>query len=526
MNGHKELLMVSKILVCLLFVTALFFAAGESARGDSIMPENKVPGRVESKARRLMHDLKKQGFEVSRGYFKLWTADNCEYTFERMGMCYGNNPAAPYVMFAVPPWPEEFVDPVTSTLWGPSQAGYIDVYRLDPREAIIILGQLPPPGAFFSEQTWLFSRQDTYNTGSDTYKNVDLYAHALLRFLFATVPGNPARIQSASMLSNPNNNVVIERKSDAAFDQIRYFIITPDQFMDNAVRQAFTGIGVEDEDVFTEPIPSDMKTGLDEGADDFTTAIRFAEPKDGGGTGTPSDLWRKNLPLVVLRVRDTRSDRQIQPYPPVVLEPRTAVDELQLKPNLGSLLAAVGRRWGQPCANPDCSDRANSFMDVQGFPAYTKGPLCREVGENCLLDNWDASYHFYGPLSLDNGEIYAVAGTLGTETGNATYVGLGINQTSRLLGIKNLSAGDLKGTANAYAGAVSNTGKFFLYYFTRDCSDLKELTDEHCFELPVTVIPVGDHVAISIRDYVKPGTQRGPDSSLVLLPEVLQLQRP
>lgn len=517
----------ANVFCCCVIAIFVAFVAGCSSSSDSAAgPKNNVPASVELNAQRLTDELTAQGFEVSRGYFKLWTADNCEYTFERMGMCYGNNPAAPYVMFAVPPWPEEYVDPVTSTLWGPSAPGYIDVYRLDPREAIVILGQLPPPGAFFSEQTWLFTRQGTYNAGSDTYKNVDIYAHGLLRFLFATVPGNPGRIQSGSMLSNPNNNVVIERKSRAAFDQIRYFVITPDQFMDNAVRQTFTGIGVKDEDVFTEQIPSDMKTGLDQGSDDFTTAIRYAEPKDGGGTGTPSDLWRKNLPLVVLRVRDTRSDRRIQPYPPVVLETRTAVNELPLKSDLGSLLAAVGRKWEQPCANSDCSDRAKSFMDVQGFPAYTKGPLCREIGENCLLDNWDASYHFYGPLSLDNGEIYAVAGTLGTETGNAIYVGLGINQTSRLVGIENLSAGDLKGTANAYVREVSNTGKFFLYYFTRDCSDLKELTDEHCFELPVTLIPVKDNVALSIRDYIKPGTQRGPDSSFVLLPEVLQLQRP
>lgn len=36
MNTHKEILIVSKLLVCLLFVTALLFAAAESARGDSI----------------------------------------------------------------------------------------------------------------------------------------------------------------------------------------------------------------------------------------------------------------------------------------------------------------------------------------------------------------------------------------------------------------------------------------------------------------------------------------------------------
>ncbi len=47
-----------RIPVCLLLVSAFLFAAGASARAKSVMSENKVPGQVESKARRLMHDLK------------------------------------------------------------------------------------------------------------------------------------------------------------------------------------------------------------------------------------------------------------------------------------------------------------------------------------------------------------------------------------------------------------------------------------------------------------------------------------
>jgi hypothetical protein len=513
-----------QFLVCLFLVFTCLFST--VAFGDSTVAENNVPGQVESKARHLMQDLKKQGFEVTRGYFKLYTIDDCQYTFERMGMCYGNNPAAPYVTFAVQPWPGEVVDPVSGNLWGPSHPGYIDVHRFDPREAIVILGLLPPPGAFFSEQTWLFTRQGSFNTGSDTYHNIDTYMHNFLNIFFATVPGNAERVQSCSMLSMPNNNVVIERKSGAAFGQIRHFIITPDRFMENAVRQSFAGIGVKDADIFTEPIPSDMRTGLGENADDFTTAIRYAQPQDGGGKGTPSYIWRKNLPLVVLRVRDTRSNRQVQPYPQMVLEPRKAVNELPLKPDLGALLAAVGQKWGQPCANADCSDLAKTFVDVQRFPPYTVGPLCRQIGENCLLDNWDASYQFYGPLPFDNGEVYAVAGTLGTETGNATYVGLGVNQKSRLLGVANLSNEQLKNTAKAYEEKVGNTGQFYLYYFTRDCSGLDELTGKNCFSVTEAMIPPGDSAALSVRDYIKPGTVRGPDSSMVLLPMVLKLQRP
>jgi hypothetical protein len=129
-------------------------------------------------------------------------------------------------------------------------------------------------------------------------------------------------------------------------------------------------------------------------------------------------------------------------------------------------------------------------------------------------------------MPLDNGEIYVIAGMLGTETGNATYVGLGINRVSILKDVANLSDRDLNGTANGYAADVNNTGKFYLFYFTRDCSGLEDYTDGNCYELPVTTIPEGDRFGINIRDYIKPGTQRGPDSALVLASMVLQLQRP
>ena len=524
MKGDAEMMKYSKIPVCLLFIVILLYAFAASAGGSKVMSENKVPGQVESKARRIMHDLRKAGFEVSRGYFKVWSPDDCAHTISLLGSCLANNPAAPYIASVVPPWPEEFVDPADSSVWGPSIEGYNDVYRFDPREAIVILGQLPPPAAYFSQQTYLFSRQGTFDTESDTYKKIYDNMPFLFPLLFEKLPYNTERFVSISSLSNSINNVVIERQSGAAFNQIRYFIITPDQGMDKALREAFAHIGVEDLDIFTEQIPSDMQTGLEEEADDFTTAIRFAQPDI--GQKVAAEKWRANLPLVVLRVREKWSNRQPQLYPPVVLEERIGVDEWPLQPDLGSLLYEVSRKWGQACTNADCSDRAGSFRDMQTDPAKLVGPSCIPIGENCLGDNWDTIYQFFGPMSLDNGEIYAITGTLGTETGNATYVGLGINQVSILKGVANLSDENLGGTANGYAAEVNNTDKFYLYYFTRDCSGLEDLTNSNCFELPLTMIPQGDHFGISIRDYVKPGTQRGPDSDLVLPSKVLQLERP
>ena len=70
-----------------------------------------MPGWVESKARRLANGFKQQGYEVARGYFKLYTQDDCPYSYEVLHSCLGNNPAAPYVIPVVPAWPDEWVDP-------------------------------------------------------------------------------------------------------------------------------------------------------------------------------------------------------------------------------------------------------------------------------------------------------------------------------------------------------------------------------------------------------------------------------
>ena len=66
-----------------------------------------------------------------------------------------------------------------------------------------------------------------------------------------------------------------------------------------------------------------MVIGLDEESDDFLTVLRYAMPDDGGGDGTRSNAWRERLPLVVLRIRDTRPAHQPQPYPPVEFEARS-----------------------------------------------------------------------------------------------------------------------------------------------------------------------------------------------------------
>ena len=265
----------------LLFVLALLpLVVACSPSAGSGLPKNEVPEEIETTTRRLMDDLKKQGFRVARGYFMLYEEDDCEYSQRAMGTCYFNNPAAPYVFPVVPTWPEEFVDPATKDVFGPTEPGYSATWRLDPREAIVILAKTPPPAKYFGLQTYSFTRQGTFDTQSDAYRYfADIGANCVDQW-FHTIPGNADRIGAANSLSNPINNVVIAEQSGAVFDQLRYFILTPDRSMETAVREALGKISIATKDIFTEPIGTKvrpglevyaMRTGLDEAADDFTT---------------------------------------------------------------------------------------------------------------------------------------------------------------------------------------------------------------------------------------------------------------
>ncbi len=90
----------------------------------------------------------------------------------------------------------------------------------------------------------------------------------------------------------------------------------------DAVKAA--GVGAL-KDMLIEPVPSPCRVGLHEEADDFLTLIRYALPYN----TKAGDEWRKHLPLVLLRVREKTSTRVPEPYPPAVLDTRTAFPELK-----------------------------------------------------------------------------------------------------------------------------------------------------------------------------------------------------
>jgi hypothetical protein len=181
----------------------------------------------------------------------------------------------------------------------------------------------------------------------------------------------------------------------------------------------------------------------------------------------------------------------------------------------------VCQRWGQSC-DPDSpdSDQLRRLVNLE-LELGQFGPQCRAIGMDCLGDGQDASYFVAPGRALDPGWMYAVVGTLATATSNATYVGLSINDLTKLKGVVNISDIELAGSAASYAGDVENTDKFFVHYFNRNCGSIEGLTDGECTTISQEMVPLlgvgaqGPFSAV-VRSYVRPGTARRPRGRVCL----------
>ncbi len=495
----------------------------------------------------LVRAFTEAGLQVNPGYAMVYRDACRDYTYPALESCFGNNPVAPYVIPAVEAWPDESIGPTPVNAFGALRRGHIAAYRLAQRDAVVIYGRMPPPGKYMSVGTYLWTQHGRWKA-----KDYDKWAatptHPPMRYVFSTMPpGDPTagRIWSFSTLGDSVNDEVMRRESGDPFGQERYFIITPSAGTDRAVRTVLHAQGVPDGAIFTERIPRRDEAGpigplgMSENAVEFLTFFRYALPHDPeAGAQWWASVEGDDPPLRVMRVRAAPWLGPVERYDLLTYDERTARSEGYLSDDFQALVDGVCDTMGAGFDSADCAHPApfSSFMAAPLQDFGWAGPYCRKIGMWCG-DQTDAGLFYTGPLALDTGQVHAVVTTLATETGNATYVGLSINAASTYLAPSGLVDAQLKGSASGYSDAVNDPGKFFVHYFARDCSAVVPLLpvgrSADCTEIDDDAVPKpGDPQAIGdptlfglywlgIRDYIAPGTQRGPDTSKLLRPRVL-----
>lgn len=465
--------------------------------------------QLEGKVHRMEATLRARGYEVARGSTKLFNISDCQYTISVIGNCLGNNPAAPYIVTGVPLWPDEYVDEGLKNLLGPMPNNTWATHRMDKREAVLVFGLLPPPARYFGSQTYIFSRTARLNANDPIYQATqnDPFMHEIL---FSTLPNNPDRVMVFSSMGDSNNNITIANQAGSAFNQQGAFVISTDAALTREMTDALVHARVTERSrVFAEPVSSSLaRLGLGATADDFMTIIRYAQPID----GEDGNAWRQQRPIAVMRVRD-RNANATEPYPTPVYDAKTARSELGLADNLASLVSAIKQQWGQPGA------ATTPFVSLQLWVDLV-GQHCLARPMNCLGDTQDADYQIGQTVIPDENTVIAIAGTLGTATGNATYSSLSVNWLTMLQGVANVPDDALQGSASGFNGAVANTDKFYVQYFARNCTGIP-----NCLTITEAMVPKGDPVKIIQRNYVVPGTTRGADPTQVLNPVTIILDR-
>jgi len=518
------------ILCALILLGAV--SSGVSAATDPLSKANRLPPSLEQKVQLFRNALEANGYEVARGYWTLWSADDCKLPLQTVGFCYGNNPTAPYVLAILPHWNDEFVDQSLHHALAEGQRNMTPNYRLGEREALVVLAELPPPARYFGMGTNVFTRQAELNKKDPVYIELDTDATAdLLGIIFGFSP-NPDRMMMLATIGDTINNVVIEEQSKENWGQQRFFVTTPDEDMAVAMTDALKSAGVDSSHVFTEPVSPDLvRLGYGPEADDFITYMRYSMPND----IALGEQWRKQLPLTILRVRGPKAGTANKPFDIPKYETKTwNTDEpAELGDDLKRLVDAVKEYWGQdgsdperPWAGEDLEFRSLTlWVDLVGQhcleydgPPPTDGIQLPRGPSGCLGDNQDDEPQISaGTYHLDDGQVIAVVGTLGTKTGNATYTSLSVNWFPELVGVLNRDDVVLEESAKKFKDALSNPElytKFYVYYFARDCSGLYPW----CHEIPRTLVPRDDTIKILQRDYINPGSRRGPEPRKVLAP--------
>ena len=269
-------------------------------------PAPKGPSAVDKhKIDNFTHALQQAGFALQEGTFKF--ADLIQEVCEgRLSDTLANNPwPNAYTVVALPP--HQGVTPLPSDLF----------FQIGPNEAVILVGQTPPPAAFFSYQTFLIN-----------------------------APGDPRRLGVA--IGDSVNIGTIRTIGPTPFDRTIVYILTGHRGTEHLVWEAARKAGYPDAIINVEgmsPVIAPMVVG-DQGSW-FALGHRVAVAED------PDALQRyeRYPPYRVFRVspNDLLARRLgNDPEPVPILRPRgTGRTEMELYPALKRLRQAILDRYGE-----------------------------------------------------------------------------------------------------------------------------------------------------------------------------------
>lgn len=477
---------------------------------------------VNEASTRLEGELVQLGYVAYRGQASAFRNEQCPVMVSVFADCFGNNPAAPYILIEAPALPGEYIDPyyghVTNTDADGNSYRFIRRFRADEGQVVIL--RMPSRAAYFGYQSYIFSRNGKPKSSP---------------VLPSAASPNPNRTEVFNSLSNAINNVVMEKQlGSEPWGKLVVLATSMDQRFKTAIIKAMTQAGFSANQLYFEAIGKRAKAGLTQTSDDFTSLIRYALPEN----ETAGESWRNELPIVVLRVTTTGNESSSVRLADEPLTTRAATSESALAKSRDALMAEIRKRL----AIGKSVKTANFISStVAGIDTYK----CIDSGTNCLGDTRDTdSYRIGTATIIGKKDVLVLVGINHTQTGNASYVSLAVNDADEKRGVASVSQvgaaskftvipQTLNGSAERVLKAIGNKtvpttlkdlSKLYVRLLARDCTGLPD-----CTVIPTdrwTGVTLERNVAVMQRAYIRPGGTRGADPSKLQSPQQVLWQRP
>ncbi len=486
-----------------------------------------------------INNLNAFGYEVVQGNAYLMTNSECPLYVSIFDSCFGQNPAAPYIIPQVP-IEQSYVDPYYAVpLETPGPQGMTDiVYRLGDNDALVTIISFPPEAAYLGYQSYVFTSE------TSNYVNIPPPRTR-------TVSPDPSRYDVLGSIGNDVNSLIVQNQYGAApwGGTVIMYITTSNQVLANDLMQRAMAAGINPKSIFVEQVGSNVITGNGQFADDMLTLMRYAMPENADA----SNAWKNQLANNVLIYKVTKQKLAVARYGANQYTPH-GINTIELSLSTAQQqLVALLQTYLSAAQSPTVSSNeplvATTTVNSAGVPfSGLVGASCIQYGTNCEADNQDTSTYAFltlQTLGLEETAFIVGANHSVAELNNNRYVSVDIYDAANSSGVASTSqtnptavgfdSGNLTGSATAVLNAlgipipggdtalIQNIDKLYLTFIARDCANpTVAAASAYCINLMgTTLIPLAHPISVTERSYVLPGTTTGANVDDMVYPIVV-----
>ncbi len=455
------------------------------------------PDQEDKKVDAFVSRLESDGFVVAEGELgEFPLAKLCLLPNSPLDCLY-LNAASPYLAAFLP------VDLGETEIWGYSGVVNSPVWRLRPDEAVVLVGQTPPPVRYFSLMGYIVKR----------YFPADEQGGAGYRTYFNNF-GDQTNHMTIHTAGTPNG------APGNPFNSLFVYILTADRGIDVRVREAARRAGYAPPVMNTEPMPQSLlRMGNEEGDDLFGMILRTAHPEN----EAELEAWKSAPPLRVFRITpntEPPGGMSSDPFPIPGFRARgSGQAEFDLLPAVQDLRQAILDKYGGAAL------AANEFTSQVDF--NFGGLHCLEWEINCVGPSINALYLWNedGIGTLGPDDFVVAYGVNHRQTGQATYMSVSVyGMTKHITNDSVDSAGGegdlLVGTAADYLPAYHpDLDMLYAVKFARHCGG-----EANCYEVPDTWpgVQPDEVVTLAWRAYLNPVSLTAPDPAEVIFDRVIK----